>query len=89
MWTALLVALPLLVAAIGYWRHPTVTKRWFDRLVAFRRILFVAFALLVAVVLIGSGVPSLMFLGGVGLAYGGLYVLYKEPHKEVQRWLGI
>lgn len=62
---------------------PTVTRRWFGRIVAARRIVFVVVGILLALVFISSGSGILMLIGFFMLLYGILYVIL-----DPEGWFG-
>lgn len=62
----IILATILVAAALVYW-FPNATRRWFDRIMAIRRAIFLVFLVLLGFVLIGSGSPLLILWGAVTL----------------------
>jgi len=78
------------LAAYGlYWRYPQATRRWFERVNLTRRVLWTLFLLGVVVVLLQSGIPSMIFVGALVFGYAVLYILFEQPHETVRDALGI
>jgi hypothetical protein len=88
MVTALLVitlAVVLPLAALRY--RPDQTMRVFKVIFTARQTIGGLFILLVAFAFILSGSPTMMLLGALGIAYGVLVLVIKEPHEEIVSWV--
>ena len=47
-----------------------------------RQVVFGAFGLMIALILIATGVPTLMFVGALGLFFVFLYTFREQPHRR-------
>lgn len=73
-----LLAAVAIAAAIGVaYRYPNRTKRIVRRLVYARRIVFGAFALLTALVLLGTGNAYFLLLGTAILVFAALIIYFQ------------
>ncbi|NLV14358.1 hypothetical protein [Haloarcula argentinensis] len=76
--TLLVIALVVVAALVLLRFFPETTKRWFNRVRTARMVVFGIFGLLVALAFISSGSPLLMFVGGLMLLYGVLWILFDD-----------
>lgn len=79
----LLAAAIVLKAVIAYWLFPDETRKWFRRLSMARQLIFGALAIIVAMVLIGSGSPLLILIGALALAWATWWLLVDEPYETL------
>ena len=47
-----------------------------------RQVVFGLFGVMIALILIATGVPALMFVGALGLFFVFLYVFREQPHRR-------
>lgn len=66
-----------------YLLFPEAVKSAFQTIRMARQLVFGVAAVIVALVLIGTGSPALMLVGAFGVAYGVLWILVDEPHESI------
>lgn len=74
----LVIALVMVVAAAIVHVSPGAA----ESILWWRKILFGIAGLLVALLLIATGVPLLMFVGAIGLGLAFLWVFLEQPHED-------
>ena len=74
----LVVVLAVATGVVLLRRYPDATLRWFNRIRAARALIFGVFSLAVAFAFISSGSLLLMFVGGLMLLYGVVWVLVDD-----------
>ncbi|EMA45233.1 hypothetical protein [Halobiforma nitratireducens] len=74
-----LLAVVVLALIVAYW-FPDLTRRWLANIMVAKRIVFAAVGLIVAFVLLGTGVWYLVLIGALALAisvWRGYFQFYR------------
>ncbi|RLM32624.1 hypothetical protein [Haloarcula sp. Atlit-120R] len=76
--TLLVIAMVVVAALVLIRFFPETTKLWFNRIRTARMLVFGIGGLIFALAFISSGSPLLMFVGGLMLLYGVLWILFDD-----------
>lgn len=66
---------------------PDTMEKWYVRITTTKEIVIGVGGFAISVVLIGSGNPYFVVIGGMSLIYGVLWLVFDKPHETVRDYV--